>query len=97
MADCLAMKVLLRHSRSRLYYLANDRWVAFPAKALDFGDVDLAIATAMRERLPDMEVVLSFDCPPGELRLPVAAKVASPEAASAVSENTPPVVICRTE
>jgi hypothetical protein len=97
MAHCFVMKVLLRHAESRLYYAANDRWVTYPAKAHDFEDVDLAIGAAVREQLPEMEVVLSFDCPPGELRLPVGAKGARKQARSAVSECLLPDALCRTE
>jgi hypothetical protein len=91
------MKVLLRHLESRLYYGASDRWVTYPALAHDFEDVDLAIGAAMREQLPEMEVVLSFDCPPGELRLPVAAKASRPQARSAVSERLLSGALCGAE
>jgi hypothetical protein len=88
------MKVLLRDAESRLYYAASEQWVTSPGKARDFAEVDLAIGAAMREQLPEMEVVLNFDCPPGELRLPVAAKADRPQARRAVSECLLPDALC---
>ncbi len=71
------MKVLLRHSESRLYYATGERWVTDPARAYDFDDVELAVQQAARERLFGMEIVLSCNYPPGEVFLPLRTQAAT--------------------
>jgi CheY-like chemotaxis protein len=64
-------RVLLRDRDSKRFYAAHSTWVADKGSALDFERIELAEAVVTAERLHDVEIVLSYDCPGCELTLPV--------------------------
>jgi hypothetical protein len=57
------MKVLLRHTRSGLYYAGEDRWVAKGSMARDFEEVERAARWLEDTRLSEVEVALDYDDP----------------------------------
>jgi len=57
------MKVLLRGTKTGLYYVGPNEWTADAKQALDFDEVEKAVQLNRKEQLADMEVVLSFDDP----------------------------------
>lgn len=65
------MKVLLRKSKTSLYYAGGDEWTTDAARAQDFDQVDRAIQHRQCVQLADVEVVLSFDDPLCDLVLPL--------------------------
>ena len=67
----LEMRVLLRQTRTKLYYDAHHQWTTDARSALDFDDVDRAVKCGRQVRLPELEVVLAYDDPFCDLILPV--------------------------
>jgi hypothetical protein len=65
------MKVLLRNTESRLYYVGNGDWTPDSSQARGFEQIELAIQFHRAERLTAMEVVLSYDDPYCDLVLPL--------------------------
>jgi len=67
------MQVLLRDTTSRLYYAGQNSWTLDPSDALDFGQIDDAVRSALERRL-SAQVVLNYVSPPCQLALPVLAE-----------------------
>ncbi len=65
------MKVLLRNRRTKLFYVGQNLTGGRPEEARDFGNIAKATRFSLREKLPDMEIVLRYDACPGEVPLPV--------------------------
>jgi hypothetical protein len=65
------MKVLLRQTKTRVYYVGAGRWTADVEQALDFGSVEHAIQLSLREGLSAVEVSLNFDDGGEDLALPL--------------------------
>lgn len=65
------MRVILRNRKTGLYYASCDQWVADPARALDFDEIEHAGRLVCEEDLTELEVVLSCDDSTCELALPV--------------------------
>jgi hypothetical protein len=65
------MKVLLRNTESRRYYVGNGQWTPDSKQARDFDQIAQAIQFHQEERLTDMEVVLSYGAPYCDLVLPL--------------------------
>ncbi len=65
------MKVLLRQSRTGLYYVSLREWTADAKSASTFDDVNTAIALSREANLTGVEVVLAYDDPVCDLVLPV--------------------------
>ena len=57
------MKVLLRETKTRLYYAGTNQWTTDAQQARDFDEVERAIQLRRNEQLTDVEVVLRFDDP----------------------------------
>ena len=55
------MKVLLRETKTSLYYIGSNQWTADPRQARDFEQVEAAIRHHAEEPLAGMEVVLYDD------------------------------------
>ena len=72
------MQVLLRNTTSRLYYAGQNTWTLDPLDALDFGQIDHALRSALERRLA-AQVVLNYLSPPCQLALPVLAEWLSDE------------------
>ena len=66
------MKVLLRSTKARLYYLGPRQWTAKSDSAFDFEEVGAAIKMSREAGLTDVEVVLSDHDPQAELVLPLS-------------------------
>jgi CheY-like chemotaxis protein len=64
--------VLLREKLSGRYYGGRTGWVKTKAEAVDFERIELAEAVATAERLVGVEIVLMYERPECELRVPVA-------------------------
>jgi len=65
------MRVLLLNRDTGLYFQNRERWVSASAQALDFKSTADALAADTELRLQNMDIVLSFDDPAHDLRLPV--------------------------
>jgi hypothetical protein len=65
------MKVLLRKTNDKLYYVGYNQWAADSKYARDFEEVEQAIQLHRDEELRGVEVVLSFDDPLCDLVLPI--------------------------
>ena len=63
------MKVLLRDENARLYYGADDRWVADPNVAIDFQVLERAGQKALERPTQTLVVVLKYENPECELAL----------------------------
>jgi hypothetical protein len=80
------MKTLLKDALSGLYYSRNHAWADDVSAAMQFDSINAAAATAVEERLETAEVVLRYEDPLCELKLPVrvclqdAATAARPRA-----------------
>jgi hypothetical protein len=68
------MRVLLRSSRTRRYYIGLNQSSAQHEEALDFGNVGSAAKFTFEERLADMEIILRYDLCDGQISLPVLAE-----------------------
>jgi hypothetical protein len=67
------MKLVLRESMTRQYYVDCGQWTQDFKKAFSFEEVHEAIAAGRQEPKANMEVVLSYDDPFCELVLPISA------------------------
>jgi hypothetical protein len=57
------MRVLLRQTKTSVYYAGPDQWATDAKQARDFEEVDRAIQVQRQERLANVEIVLRFDDP----------------------------------
>ena len=64
------MKVFLRNTETGLYYRGAFEWTSVRAEALDLGETNEAIRLAAEFHLEAAEVVLGFDDPQQDIRLP---------------------------
>ena len=64
-------QVLLRSSRTNLYYASNGEWTAYPEFAFDFGLTEQAARAYRRERMSEIELVFRTEKPICELKVPV--------------------------
>jgi hypothetical protein len=67
----LTMRVLLLNRNTGLYFQGREQWVNAAAQALDFKSTADALVAVTELRLQNMDIVLSFDDPTHDLRLPV--------------------------
>ena len=65
------MKVLLRETKTRLFYAGTQQWITDAKQAWDFDRVEEAIRLSREEQLTDAEVVLRFDDPACDAVLPL--------------------------
>jgi hypothetical protein len=70
----MKMKVFLRDRETGRYYVTPNVWCENASGAHDFDVVESAVQVARAERLEGIEVVLRYDCPPGDLVLPLSRK-----------------------
>jgi hypothetical protein len=66
------MKVLLRNTLTGNYYQGPSQWTANPELALDLEQMSQATELAVRSRLENVEILLSYDDPGYNIVLPVA-------------------------
>jgi hypothetical protein len=71
-----AMKILLRHISTGLFYVGPDQWSNDPANALDFERPDLALDRVCDTNLESMELVMHFE----EVAFDLPARIHSPRA-----------------
>jgi hypothetical protein len=69
------MKVLLRHTRTKMFYAGPDQWAEDPAEALDFEMTDRALDAVRDAKLNSMEVLMRFEDPHFEIPLSVIGDV----------------------
>ena len=67
------MRVLLRQTRTKLYYDGRHQWTTDAGRAFDFDDVERAIKLGREAKLTEVEVVLAYDDPLCDLVLPLWA------------------------
>ena len=68
------MKVLLRSIPSGLYFQSLGQWTGQPQEANDFGTSAQAINYVAEERLKNLELILFFDDPRYNIRMPLFEK-----------------------
>jgi hypothetical protein len=66
------MRVLLRQTKTKLYYVSLHEWIADAGSAFDFDDVERAIKLSRDANLTEVEVVLAYDDPFCDLVLPLS-------------------------
>ena len=69
------MKVLLRKTKTGLFYAGTQQWTTDLRQARDFNQVEEAIRRFQEEQLTDAEVVLRFDDPACDAILPLRTSV----------------------
>ncbi len=72
----LTVKIILKDSRTGLYYGGDRHWSADVTGAMEFSSSEAAAALALKEKLETAEVVMRYENPACELTLPLAACVA---------------------
>lgn len=65
------MRILLRNSKTGLYYQEPGQSTANPQEARVFGHASQAISLAYQMHLPDMEVLLTFEEAAHNIRFPL--------------------------
>jgi hypothetical protein len=66
------MRVLLRHTRTGLFYAGPDQWTESQAGAHDFQQTDAALDRVAQAGLSPVEVVMAFENPAFEIPLQIA-------------------------
>lgn len=66
------MKIILKDSRTGLYYGGDQRWSVEAWGAMEFSSSTAAAALALAEKLENVDVVLRYENPTCELTLPLA-------------------------
>lgn len=69
------MKVLLRNTRTGMFYAGPDQWADDPTQALDFEMTDRALDAVRDAGLNSMEVLMRFEDPIFEIPLSVVGNV----------------------
>ncbi len=64
------MRVLLRDVRTGCYYRKRGKWAPEKAKASDIGQIPRAVTLAMEAHLEQAEILLCYDDPSFDLKLP---------------------------
>jgi hypothetical protein len=65
------MKILLRNTRTGLFYAGQDRWTQNDPEAFDFEQTDLALEAVRDARLHGVEVLVKFEDPAFEIPLTI--------------------------
>jgi hypothetical protein len=65
------MKILLRNTRTGLFYVAPNRWTKNDPEAFNFEQTDLALDTVRDAKLKSIEVLVKFDDPAFEIPLTI--------------------------
>jgi hypothetical protein len=63
--------ILVRSRKTRLYYAGPNRWVSEPDSAVDFQLIQNAARACRCEKLAGVELVLRYEHPVCELRVPL--------------------------
>ena len=69
------MKVLLRNTRTGMFYAGLEQWADDPAQALDFEMTDRALDAVRDAGLNSMEVLMRFEDPFFEIPLSVVGNI----------------------
>jgi hypothetical protein len=69
------VKIILKDSRTGLYYGGDQKWSADSLGAMEFSSSEAAAALALKEKLETANVVMRYEDPACELTLPLAACV----------------------
>ncbi len=68
------MRVLLQDRSSKLYFKWEDEWVLDSRMAADFTNTSHALHSAVRHRHLPLDIVLKFDDPCYDLRIPITRR-----------------------
>ncbi len=85
----MRLKIVLKHLHSGLYYTGDRNWSADVSGAMAFDSCSAAAALALAEKLETVEVVLRYEDPPCELKLPLAVCVSGTAGAAANGRKRP--------
>jgi hypothetical protein len=66
------MRVLLRDSKTSLYYAGFNQWAAEDRNGVRFSDLSQALDLCERDRLDGMDIVLLSESPRSEFLMPVS-------------------------
>jgi hypothetical protein len=67
------MRILLRNRKTRQYFQLPDGWIDDPELAMNFDDSRQAIRLAQERGFRKVDILLSFENPRRNIRLPVRA------------------------
>ncbi len=67
------MRVLLRNRKTGLFFQFPDQWIDDPSLAVDFTDSRQAVRLVQEMGLKKVDILLSFENPRNNIRLPVKA------------------------
>ena len=81
------MKIILKDSRTGLYYGGDQPWSAEASGATEFSSSTAAAARALAEKLENVNVVLRYENPTCELTLPLAVCVSTAPGAAINNGN----------
>ena len=73
------MKILVRHAHSGQYVDLSGNWTTVVSEAKDFSAASDALKFCQERQLKDAEMVMIFDNPPSECRVPVERVLVSNE------------------
>jgi hypothetical protein len=83
------VRIVLKNSLTGLYYAGNQAWSADVSGAMEFDSCKAAAALALAEKLETVDVVLRYENPTCELKLPLAACVSDAARATANGRHRP--------
>ena len=79
------MRIVLKHSQTGLYYGGDQKWSADATYALELDSCKAAVALALEKQLEAVDVVLRYEDPICELKLPLVA--CGPNGGGAVTDD----------
>ena len=65
------MRILLRNTKTGLFYVGPDRWTENDPEAFDFEQTDLALDAVRAGKLQSIEVLMKFEDPAFEIPLKI--------------------------
>jgi hypothetical protein len=67
----LTMKILLRNTRTGLFYVGPDRWTENDPEAFNFEKTDQALDAVREGKMQSIEVLMKFENPAFEIPLSI--------------------------
>lgn len=81
------MKIILKDSRTGLYYSRDRQWSPEVSGAMEFGSNEAAAALALKDKLETANVVMRYEEPACELTLPLAACISDAARATVTGDH----------
>jgi hypothetical protein len=68
------VKILVQNCRTHLYLVSLMEWTPNPEKARNFANSEQALAFCTEHRLPEVQIVLKFDCEKYDISVPITVE-----------------------